>query len=137
MLAEGLSCGSTGSREIIHGYIPPALWATGGLGIVTGKLPLSLPSPRALDPAGLEVARAHIAFTKVYELPSDSLQKCSAKWAILFFVWASGAKTIQNTVRGATRENLANIDFTFFYIVFFVCSPGRCRSSLYIYHRHI
>ena len=36
------------------GLIPPALWATGGLGLLTGKLPLSLPSPRASDPAGLE-----------------------------------------------------------------------------------
>ena len=59
-------------------YIPPAPWATGGLGVVTGKLPLTLPSPRALDPAGLDHSRVHIAFAKVYELPSESLQKCDA-----------------------------------------------------------
>ena len=112
------------------GQIPPALWATGGLEVVNGKLPLSLPSLRASDLAGLEVARAHIAFSKVYELPSESLQKCDANWRVPFFVWASGTKSTRNTVRGTTRENLANTDFTFFYIVFFVYSPGRCRSSL-------
>ena len=36
-----------------HHYVPPALWATGGLAVVTSKLPLSLPSPRASDPAPL------------------------------------------------------------------------------------
>ena len=42
------------------------------------KLPLSLPSPRASDPARLEVARANIAFTKDYKSPSESLQKRGA-----------------------------------------------------------
>ena len=64
-------------------YIPPAPWATGGLGVLTGKIPLSLPSPRALDPVGLEVARAHIGFAKVYELPSESLQKCDANLRVV------------------------------------------------------
>ena len=93
--------------------IPPVLWATDGLAVITGKLPLSLPSPRALDPAGLEVARGHIAFAKVYELPSESLQKCDANLRVPFFVWASGTKTIQNAVRGVTRENQAHTDLTF------------------------
>ena len=56
--------------------IPPAPWATGGLEVVASKLPPSLPSPRALDPAGLDHSRSHIAFAKVYELQSESLQKC-------------------------------------------------------------
>ena len=54
-----------------EGNIPPAPWATDGLEVVATKLPLYLPSPRALDPARLEVALAHIAFAKVYELPSN------------------------------------------------------------------
>ena len=33
----------------------------GGLEVVPSKLPLSLPSPRALDPAPLEVSRVHIS----------------------------------------------------------------------------
>ena len=62
-----------------------APWATGGLAVVIGKLPLSLPSPRALDPAGLDHSRVHIAFAKVYELPSESLQKCNATSRPLLF----------------------------------------------------
>ena len=58
--------------------IPPALWATGGLEVVTGKLPLSLPSPRALDPARLDRSRVYITFSKAYKTPSESLQKCGA-----------------------------------------------------------
>ena len=69
-----LQCAERGRSNV---YIPPALWATGGLEGVTGKLPLSLPSPRALDP-GLDQSRVYIVFAKVYELPSDSLQKCGA-----------------------------------------------------------
>ena len=74
--------------------IPPALWATGGLGVVTGKLPLSLPPPRALDPAGLDHSRIYIAFSKVYKLPSESLQQCEWKWVIQFFRYASGKQII-------------------------------------------
>ena len=74
--------------------IPPALWATGGLAVVNGKLPLSLPSPRASDPACLEVARVYIAFAKVYELPSEGLQKRRANLRVtlvfLFFLTAVG-----------------------------------------------
>ena len=62
----------------IGGHIPPTLWATGGLDVVSIKLPLSLPSPRASDPAPLEVPRANIAFAKQYELLSERLQKCTA-----------------------------------------------------------
>ena len=43
--------------------IPPALWATGGLAVMTNKLPLSLPSPRALDPAPLDHPRVYITFS--------------------------------------------------------------------------
>ena len=74
--------------------IPPALWATGGLGIVTGKLPLSLPSPRALDPVGLDRSRVHITFSKAYKTPSESLQKCGPEWVIQFFRYAFGKITI-------------------------------------------
>ena len=45
---------------------------------------------RASDPPPLDPSRANIAFAKVYKLPSESLQKCGVKWAILFFPWASG-----------------------------------------------
>ena len=34
--------------------ISPALWAAGGLGVVSIKLPLSLPSPRASNPEVLD-----------------------------------------------------------------------------------
>ena len=44
--------------------IPPALWATRGLGVVSIKLPLYLPSPRAFDPAELQVVQAYIVFSK-------------------------------------------------------------------------
>ena len=40
--------------------------------------PLLVPSPRASDPAPLEVSRANIAFAKCYKLPSESLQKRNA-----------------------------------------------------------
>ena len=69
-------------RRVRHqgskGYleIRSALWATGGLEVVSIKLPLSLPSPRASNPAGLDRSRANIAFANPYELPSESLQKC-------------------------------------------------------------
>ena len=64
------------SAEAAVTHIPPDLWATGGLAVVTGKLPLSLPSPRALDPAGLDHSRVYITFSKAYKTPSESLQKC-------------------------------------------------------------
>ena len=48
-------------------YMPPALWATGGLEVVTGKLPLTLPSPRALDPGRLDRLRVYIGFSQAYE----------------------------------------------------------------------
>ena len=53
------------NRPINRGFvvsliIPPALWATGGLAIVSIQLPLSLPSPRASDPAGLDDSRVYI-----------------------------------------------------------------------------
>ena len=48
--------------------IPAALWATGGVAIVPGKLPLRLASLRALDPACLDLSRVHIGFGKVYLL---------------------------------------------------------------------
>ena len=44
----------------------------------TGKLPLSLPSPRACDPAPLEDSQVYIAFSKAYKRPSEMLQKYSA-----------------------------------------------------------
>ena len=56
-------------------YIPPALWATGGLEVVPGKLPLPLPSPRASDPAPLYLLRANIVFANPDDLPSEWLQK--------------------------------------------------------------
>ena len=37
--------------------IPPALWATGGFGVVAIKSPLSLPSPRAPNPLPLWSSR--------------------------------------------------------------------------------
>ena len=65
----------TGSRECRNGcsYLfkhvyPTSPWATGGFKVVTGKLPLSLPSPRVLDPAPLEVSRVYIAFSKAYRI---------------------------------------------------------------------
>ena len=108
---------------------PPALWATGSLEVVTGKLPLSLPSPWASDPAGLDHPRLYIAFSKAYKTPGESLQKCGAKWAILCFRNACYKITIQNAQREATKPNQANTDFTFFSICFFSCSPGRRRRS--------
>ena len=47
---------------------PTSPWATGGLEVVTGKLPLSLPSPRALDPAPLEqcILRKKITTSALY-----------------------------------------------------------------------
>ena len=42
--------GLLGYHEANRAYIA-ALWATGGLAAVPGKLPLSLPSPRASNPA--------------------------------------------------------------------------------------
>ena len=39
---------------------------------------LSLPSPRASDPAPLDHSRANIAFTRPYKSPSESLQKRNA-----------------------------------------------------------
>ena len=56
----------------MHINIPPARWATGGLAVLPGKLPLTLLSARALDQAPLEVSRAHIASAKVYELNREA-----------------------------------------------------------------
>ena len=66
---------SSGPRRLI----PPALWARSGLGVVSIKsikLPLSLPSPRALDPSPLEVVRVYIVLSKPYKTPSECFQKC-------------------------------------------------------------
>ena len=83
--------------------------------VVTGKLPLSLPFPRALDPARLEVARAYIPFSKAYKTPSKSLQKYKANLRVFFFFYAFGKITIQNTQREPTKHNQANTDFTCFF----------------------
>ena len=110
-------------------YIPPAPWATSGLEVVPGKLPLSQPSPRASDPAGLDQSRAHIAFAKVYQLPSEIIQKFNPNLAISMFAWASTPQTIRNTERGDTRGNQANIVFAFFSICSLHCSRRSCRLS--------
>ena len=95
--------------------IPPALWATGGLAIATGKLPLSLPSPRALDPARPDHSRVHIGFARVYELPGESLQKCNAKLSfnvVLFFLLTAVGRVVAFTKTDKTTVSF----FQFFQI---------------------
>ena len=94
-----------------------------GLEVVTGKLPLPLPSPRALDPAGLDRSRVHIIFAKAYKTPSDSLQKCNASFRTLFFSYAFGEITMQSAQREATEHNQATTDFSFVSIIFFLLLP--------------
>ena len=60
-----LPCQSTVPRTV--SFIPPALWATGGLEILSIKLPLY----RASDPAPLEGSQLSILFSRPYKTPSD------------------------------------------------------------------
>ena len=64
--------------------VPPALWATGGLEVVSIKLPLFLPSPRASNPARPDRVRVYI-FLQTSETPSESSTTSNAKRVILLF----------------------------------------------------
>ena len=83
--------------------IARAPWATSGLKIVTGKIPLPLPSLRDADHAGLEVSRAKRFSLKSMSNPGGGLQRGSANYVIEFFNRASGTTTIQNAVRETSR----------------------------------
>ena len=78
-----------------------------GFVVVSIKIPLSLPSPRASDPAGLEVARAYVVFSKPYKTPSESLQKCNANEVILFLSYFCLKKTIRTTESQPDEHNQA------------------------------
>ena len=183
----------------LQNKIPPALWATGGLEVVSIKLPLSLLSPRGSEPVPLEVARAHIVFSRVYKTPNGNLKTQSGNQSARP-LWPESSKFLtfplspslpseesftlskslsrapklldffpfpapdpskkhkkplvlqqkrlthaQHTVvfcgplankpyktlsEEPFRPNQENMDFTFFLMFFFSCSPGRCRESL-------
>ena len=83
--------------------IPPALWASCGLEIVSIKLPLSLPSPQAFDPATLGVARAYITFSKPNKTLSESLQKYRANRIFLFSIFCF-LRFLPSITCGAVRE---------------------------------
>ena len=68
---------------IIYIY-PTSPLGDSGLEIVSIKSPLSLPSPRAFDPAGLGVVQVYIGFSKPYRMPSESFQKCNANEVLMF-----------------------------------------------------
>ena len=52
--------------------IPPALWASGGLEVVSIKLLLSLPSPRASDPTRPDHPRVSTTFNHIKRLARAS-----------------------------------------------------------------
>jgi hypothetical protein len=97
------------------------LGSGGGLAVVQSNQPLSLPSPRASDPADLDHSRANIVFANPYDLPSESLQKYKAvepdPLDFLFFLTPVGRFV-------AFTEN----DKTHFFIFFNFFNPAACRA---------
>ena len=62
----------------------------------TGKLPLSLPSPRASDPVGLDRSRVYIFRSETWETPNENSNKCDANWVILFLSCVFNNNTMRN-----------------------------------------
>lgn len=99
-------------------YIPPPFWAKGGLWIIYITLHHSLPSPRASDPAGLEVMRAYIVFSKSRKRPTRTPTGAKLiNTSCLFFMFV------------ATLPCGTLIVFLLVFRFFQFCSYALCRPS--------
>ena len=146
----------------IAAEIPPPVWASGGLEVVPIKLPLSLPSPRASDPVGLDHSGGFITFAKPHKTLSESLQKREPdrhrpSCVLHFFFAVVTSRSVPKTQSATSRtENTPNTpgilrmavvwlraifgpDFdTIFLSTLHECACGPTKAHYFLFcpHRH-
>ena len=122
---------------LLDSFGVPALWATGGLAIVTNTLAFSLPSPRAFDLTGLddpEAIRTHTATATATSRQAERTSERSKNLSHTERFPLMGCWGIAKCFVGSGENDKTQISFIFYLFNYASgrASPGsieKCKSS--------